>query len=120
MRPYRLRLACIIAVLMTFWGCSQSDQPGKPGDSGDSGDATPSSRSVDIPDIAIKPGAGALYIITGPHSPEVVSKGFYHLRRQFPLQSFPLGLHLYALMDSIANYPVVGYSEFDEIGRAHV
>lgn len=116
MRYYRLITLGLMIALLSVWGCSKSDQSDKSDTPAQSQSAA--AQSVDIPDIAIKPGAGAIYMITGPHSPEVVSKGFYHMRRQFPLQPFPLGLHQYALMDSIANYEVVGYAEFDGFERA--
>ncbi len=116
MRRHRHLALCLCALLITAWGCSKSDQSDKSDSSAQT--ASAAVQSVDIPDIAIKPGAGAIYMITGPHSPEVVSKGFYHMRRQFPLEPFPLGLHQYALMDSIANYEVVGYAEFNGFEKA--
>lgn len=101
-RHYAIVLIAILTLLL--WSCSGSDE---------SDVETVELTTTAADSITAPPGQGVIHVVTGPYSPEIVSKGFYHLRSQLPLRPFELGAHQYALMDSIANYEVIGYEDID-------
>ncbi len=110
MRRFSVLLILLAAGVWLLFGCSGSESESDGGSKKEaSGTSTemPPKPAMDIP-----VGTGALYVKTGPESPEILSRGFYHMREAFPMKPFKLGAYEYVLMDSVDKHTVVHFAEF--------